>query len=68
MSDAPRNTAVVPRMEPRAVGFFSDWYVLVTWPNGEKQKVAGFTSEAHARGWIEHDSKTWLAQGAKSLF
>jgi len=58
----------MPKMEPKRLGIFSDWYVLVTWPNGDKQKVPGFTSEEHARGWIEHDAKTWVARGAKTFF
>jgi NTP pyrophosphatase (non-canonical NTP hydrolase) len=50
-----------PTLTPRQLGFFSDWLVAVVWPNGAKQQVNGFTSEAHARGWITHNSAEWIA-------
>jgi len=50
-----------PTLTPRQLGFFSDWKVLVVWPNGLKQQINGFTSEAHARGWITHNSSDWIA-------
>jgi hypothetical protein len=52
-------------MEPRPLGFFSEWQVVVTWPNGRKQKVNGFSSEAHARGWIEKGSSEWVAENIR---
>jgi hypothetical protein len=58
-------TETVPTMTPRQLGFFSDWYVDIRWPNGAKQRVDGFTSEAHARGWIEHESASWLANSRR---
>ena len=51
-----------PKMEPYAFGFFSEWYVLVTWPSGHKEKVQAFTSEAHARGWIAQEGPAWIAK------
>jgi hypothetical protein len=51
-----------PKMEPKAFGMFSEWYVQVTWPSGHKERVQAFTSEAHARGWIEKESEAWLAE------
>lgn len=51
-----------PIMTPRQLGFFSEWYVEVVWPNGYKQKVNGFRDEAHARGWIAQESKAWIIQ------
>jgi hypothetical protein len=47
-------------MTPRQLSFFSEWFVEVVWPNGAKQRVHGFSSEAHARGWIAHESASWL--------
>ena len=41
--------------------FFSDWKIIVVWPNGVKQQINGFTSEAHAQGWITHNSAEWIA-------
>ncbi len=49
-----------PKMTPRPLGFFSDWYVQVDWPSGHSERVTGFTSERHARGWIEHESEAWI--------
>jgi hypothetical protein len=43
------------------MGFFSEWYVQIVWPDGRKKRVDGFSSEAHARGWIEHESRAYIA-------
>ena len=51
-----------PIMTPRSGGFFSEWYVQVVWPGGHTEKVQSFKDEAHARGWIEHESKAWIAK------
>ena len=37
-----------PVMTPRQMSFFSDWYVQIVWPSGRKERVDGFSSEAHA--------------------
>jgi NTP pyrophosphatase (non-canonical NTP hydrolase) len=55
-----------PTMQPKQMGFFSDWYVEVRWPDGQKERVTGFSSEHHALGWIEHESPAWLATNTKS--
>jgi hypothetical protein len=55
------NDTAAPRMAPRQMGFFSEWYVQVVWPDGRKERVHGFKDEAHARGWIEHEAPAWLA-------
>lgn len=54
-----------PTMTPRQMGFFSDWYVQVVWPSGAKDRVDGFASEAHARGWIEHESAAWIDRATR---
>jgi len=51
-----------PIMTPKAGGFFSEWSVEIAWSSGHKDKVTGFRDEAHARGWIAHESKAWIAQ------
>ena len=56
-----------PVMIPRQMAFFSDWYVQIVWPSGRKERVDGFSSEAHARGWIEHESRAWLDTPRKTL-
>jgi hypothetical protein len=58
---APSAASPKPTMEARQLGFFSDWYVVVVWPSGKKQRVDGFNSKAHALGWIEHESPEWIA-------
>ena len=55
-----------PTMEARSLGFFSEWYVMITWPTGHKKRVDGFKNEAHARGWIEHESAVFLANAKLS--
>lgn len=49
-----------PTFTPKAMGFFSEWSVHVAWPSGYKETVNGFKNEAHARGWIEHESEKWI--------
>ena len=51
-----------PKMEPRSFGFFSEWYVQVTWPSGHTEVVQSFKNEAHARGWIAQESAAWIAK------
>ena len=51
-----------PTLQPRSFGFFSEWYVLVTWPSGHTERVEAFRDEAHARGWIAQDSAAWIAK------
>jgi NTP pyrophosphatase (non-canonical NTP hydrolase) len=60
-------TGDAPTMTPKPLGFFSDWYVDVRWPDGQKERVTGFTSEHHARGWIEHESPTWLLTNGRVM-
>lgn len=55
-----------PVMEPRPVRFFSEWYVQVAWSDGHKQRVDGFESEAHARGWIATEAQAWIAHAKRS--
>jgi hypothetical protein len=51
-----------PILTPRSLGFFSEWFVQVDWPGGHQDKVHGFKNEAHARGWIEHESRAWISK------
>jgi hypothetical protein len=55
-----------PTLEPRPLKFFSEWYVRVVWPDGQKQRVDGFENEAHARGWIASESAEWIANARQS--
>ena len=41
---------------------FSEWAVDIAWPGGHKDTVNGFRDEAHARGWIKHESAAWIAR------
>jgi hypothetical protein len=49
-----------PTMTPKPLAFFSEWCVEIAWPSGHKEKVNGFKNEAHAKGWIEHESAAWM--------
>ena len=51
-----------PIMTPKSGGFFSEWSVEIVWPSGHKDRVTGFRDEAHAKGWIAHESKAWIAE------
>ncbi|HEY2658942.1 MAG TPA: hypothetical protein VGI79_04415 [Caulobacteraceae bacterium] len=55
-------TRAAPTMSIRQMQTFSEWYVLVVWPTGKQQQVNGFQSEAHARGWIDTESKAWIIE------
>jgi len=59
-------TDILPTMQPKQMAFFSDWFVEVRWPDGQKERVSGFSSEEHALGWIEHESPAWLATNKKA--
>jgi hypothetical protein len=56
MAEPPDNTSFGPR--PLQVG--SDWYVQVTWPDGEVERVSGFRTEAEAKEWIDTRYRKWL--------
>ncbi len=56
-----RAIPAAPTLTPQSMGFFSEWCVVVVWPDGRRKRVNGFRDEAHARGWIEHESAAWLA-------
>jgi hypothetical protein len=36
------------------------WYVLVTFPDGEKTQIYDFNTKAEARDWIANKSASWL--------
>ena len=55
-------TDAKPTLTPRQLDMFSDWCVRAVWPNGQERQVHGFSSEAHARGWIKTLSAEWIAQ------
>lgn len=59
-------TEAKPTMEPRQLSFFSEWCVVVVWPDGQKQRIEGFTTEVHARRWIENESAAWIASASQS--
>jgi hypothetical protein len=49
----------LPSMTARQLGFFSEWYVEMIWPDGRKRRVDGFSSQDHALKWIEHERASW---------
>ena len=52
----------MPTFKPEQMGFFSEWFIVITWPDGQQQKMNGFRNEAHCQGWIEHESAKWVAR------
>lgn len=52
----PRPTFTARRKTPPAIG----WIVEATRPNGQVDKIEGFSSEAKAVKWIAEQSETWL--------
>ena len=42
------------------------WIVEATWPNGQVDKIEGFSSEAKALKWIAERSAIWLGNNAAS--
>jgi hypothetical protein len=55
----------VPELELTPLKNGTGYFVLVTWPDGQKEQVEGFSSEAAARTWIEKHSSDWLARHPK---
>jgi hypothetical protein len=47
----------VPGMQPFQTG--AEWYVLVTWPEGQTDRIDGFTSQRAAELWIEREIHSW---------
>src|ERR1700683_3430846 len=48
------------RFEPAASRIGSDWFLRVTFPNGEIAQVRGFVSEIEARRWIQDEAAAWV--------
>ena len=36
------------------------WYVSVSWPDGRKEHIGGFTSESETSIWIATTLRSWL--------
>ncbi len=60
-SEVPHPTSD-PTFQAVAMTQGTDWYVLVTWPNGRQKQIDRFESEAAALAWIANESKAWLAR------
>jgi hypothetical protein len=44
---------------PQKIG--SEWYLVATYPSGQKEPVTGFHSEEEALNWLGSDScQAWL--------
>ena len=54
-----------PRFAPRPEKLGDGWLVIVTWPDGVQQQVAGFKTEGEAEDWIRKDAFAWLQQHPK---
>jgi hypothetical protein len=49
-------------LDPKPMKVGREWHVLVTYPSGEREHIAGFKSEVDALDWIAEESKAWLAK------
>jgi hypothetical protein len=38
----------------------AEWYVVATYPNGQREHITGFRSETDANHWITNGAKAWL--------
>jgi hypothetical protein len=56
----PRPNFTARRKTLPAIG----WIVEATWPNGQVDRIEGFSSEAKAVKWIAEKSETWLGNNA----
>jgi hypothetical protein len=50
-----------PTIEVGKVGDGVGYCVIVTWPNGGRQFIPRFQSEAEANSWIADKSAQWIA-------
>ena len=58
-----RNRTVSPRFEICELELASGFYVRVTHPNNEEQRVDGFATVSDAARWIGEQSQDWLRSG-----
>jgi len=49
-----------PYFKIRKKLFSQDCYVVVSFPNGEKRKIARFASALDAENWLQFRSQNWL--------
>ena len=49
---APIFPATTITFEPLPLKVGAEWYVAVTYPDGQKEQIAGLKSEAEAVAWI----------------
>jgi hypothetical protein len=52
----------ITKFEPQKLKSGSAWFILVVRPNGKRQRIKGFASEASAKKWITEKSAHWLKQ------
>jgi hypothetical protein len=55
-----------PTLIPRELQDGSEWYVLVTWPDGRSEHVGEFASEPDAKIWIITKSAAWIRRAEDS--
>ncbi|MDR3527808.1 MAG: hypothetical protein P4L57_11050 [Rhizomicrobium sp.] len=61
MPEPSRKRCSAPRFYPRKAYLSRDYYVLVVWPEGNRQKVGCFANRQDAALWVQHSAGAWLA-------
>ena len=63
MSDpeTARKRSGAPRFYPRKTYLARDYYVLVVWPEGSRQRVDCFSNRQDAAIWVKRSASEWLA-------
>jgi hypothetical protein len=60
MAEADPKSLLKVTFEPAKMQVGLGWYVLVTFPDGEKTQIYDFNTKAEARDWIANKSASWL--------
>jgi hypothetical protein len=64
---APADERSDPTFEPQKAEDGRGYFILVTWPDGRTERLAGtFKDETAALDWIRVGARTWIAQRKKS--
>jgi hypothetical protein len=53
--------SATPTFDPKPLEAGTEWRIVVTYPGGKQEHIAGFRDEAEAREWLEGKGrKVWL--------
>lgn len=57
----PVNKRRRPSLKVERTGKTSSWHVVVTWPDGHRERVEDFDSKEDAETWVDRKAADWLA-------